>query len=148
ARFLAGMPGKQGSPYAELESNPAWQEHRKVLDEAWGGADGSLIAGLTEFQKKELAAAPISAAPVFYPFAGPDSLTPVLCFPLSPTYVMVALEPPGTLPKEAKLAKKDLAHYLPQLRTTMASVLGRSFFITRDMDHQFRGQVTDGLMIP
>jgi len=30
----------------------------------------------------------------------------------------------------------------------MASVLGRSFFVTRDMDRQFRGQVTDGLLIP
>jgi len=30
----------------------------------------------------------------------------------------------------------------------MASELGRSFFITRQMDHQFRGQVTDGLLTP
>src|SRR5580700_1921675 len=30
----------------------------------------------------------------------------------------------------------------------MASELGRSFFITRQMDQQFRGQVTDGLLVP
>jgi hypothetical protein len=30
----------------------------------------------------------------------------------------------------------------------MGSELGRSFFITRQMDHQFRGQVTDGLLVP
>jgi hypothetical protein len=30
----------------------------------------------------------------------------------------------------------------------MASELGRSFFITRQMDRQFRGQVTDGLLVP
>jgi hypothetical protein len=30
----------------------------------------------------------------------------------------------------------------------MASELGRSFFITRQMDQQFRGQVTDGLLLP
>ena len=30
----------------------------------------------------------------------------------------------------------------------MASELGRSFFITRQMDRQFRGQVTDGLLAP
>lgn len=148
ARFLAGMPGKPGSPYAALESTPAWQEHRELLDKAWGGTETSLIAGLSEFQKQELAAAPINAAPVFYPFGGPDALTPLLCFPHSASYVMVALEPAGTLPTPVRLEKKDLARYLPELRNTMGSVLGRSFFITRDMDRQFRGQVTDGLMIP
>ena len=76
ARFLAGMPGKPGSPYTALESNPAWQQHREVLDKAWGGTETSLIAGLAEFQKQELAGAPINAAPVFYPFGGPDALTP------------------------------------------------------------------------
>jgi hypothetical protein len=34
------------------------------------------------------------------------------------------------------------------MRSTMASELGRSFFITRQMDKQFRGQVTDGLLLP
>jgi hypothetical protein len=38
--------------------------------------------------------------------------------------------------------------YLAAMRTTMASELGRSFFITRQMDQQFRGQVTDGLLLP
>jgi hypothetical protein len=30
----------------------------------------------------------------------------------------------------------------------MASELGKSFFVTREMDAQFRGQVTDGLLVP
>jgi hypothetical protein len=148
ARFLAGMPGKPGSPYAKLESDPAWQEHRQVMDKAWSGTESSLIAGLDEFQKEELGTAPLDKAPVFYPFGGPDAMTPVLFFPHSASYVMVALEPAGTLPTPAKLAKRDLARFLPSLRDTMGSVLGRSFFVTREMDRQFRGQVTDGLMIP
>jgi hypothetical protein len=118
------------------------------MDQAWSGARDSLIAGLGDFQKQELATAPILTAPVFYPFGGPDALTPLLCFPRSPSYVMVALEPPGTLPSLKQMEKKRLAEYLPALRNTMASVLGRSFFVTRDMDRQFRGQVTDGLLVP
>ena len=47
-----------------------------------------------------------------------------------------------------EIEKKDLAAYLEAMRTTMASELGRSFFITRQMDQQFRGQVTDGLLLP
>ena len=31
-RFLAGMPARTGSPFGELEKQPAWIEHRRELD--------------------------------------------------------------------------------------------------------------------
>ena len=44
ARFLAGMPGKAGSPFAALESSEAWKENRRLQDQAWKGAEGTMIA--------------------------------------------------------------------------------------------------------
>jgi hypothetical protein len=32
ARFLAGMPGKTGSPFAHLESDDIWKQHRDLVD--------------------------------------------------------------------------------------------------------------------
>jgi len=61
---------------------------------------------------------------------------------------MVALEPAGTLPTRSRFEKRDLPKYLAETRETVASELSRSFFITRQMDRQFRGQVTDGLLLP
>jgi hypothetical protein len=69
-------------------------------------------------------------------------------FPENPTYVMVGLEPAGTLPAASQLGRKDLEQYLTSIRETVASELSRSFFVTRQMDRQFRGQVTDGLFLP
>src|SRR6185295_5807918 len=74
ARFLAGLPGTPESPFAELESSEAWQTHRQRVDEAWRKAETDLIAGLGTFQKQELSHDPAWAAPVFYPFGGPDAL--------------------------------------------------------------------------
>ncbi len=34
------------------------------------------------------------------------------------------------------------------MRDTVTSELSRSFFVTRQMDHQLRGQVTDGVLLP
>jgi hypothetical protein len=62
--------------------------------------------------------------------------------------VMVGLEPSGTLPEVAGIAGKDLPKYLAEMRETVASELGRSFFITRQMDQQMRGQITDGVLLP
>jgi hypothetical protein len=61
---------------------------------------------------------------------------------------MVGLEPPGTLPSPKLFETKDLQGYLEATRSTVDSELVRSFFITRQMDSQFRGQVTDGLCLP
>lgn len=147
-RFLAGLPGTQGSPFANLETSDAWIEHRRLLDEAWRRADTRLVRDLEGFQTKELKERVAPSLPVFYPFGGPDTLTMTLLFPQSPVYVMVGLEPAGTLPRLAQIERKDLPKYLAATRETVASELGRSFFITRQMDHQFRGQVTDGLLLP
>jgi hypothetical protein len=148
ARFLAGMPGTKGSPFANLENDDSWKEHRTLVDAAWRKADGELLQGLREFQTQELKTAPMTAGPVFYPFSGPDALMATEYFPQSPVYVFAALEPAGTLPTEEAIEKKEMPAYLAAMRTTMASELGRSFFITRQMDQQFRGQVTDGLLLP
>lgn len=145
ARFLAGMPGNPGSPFAALENDDVWKEHRDLVDAAWRKADGELLQGLREFQATELKG---TKETVFYPFSGPDALMATEYFPQSPTYVFAALEPAGTLPSKEQIETKDLPEYLGSMRSTMASELGRSFFITRQMDQQFRGQVTDGLLLP
>jgi len=100
------------------------------------------------FQQRELSGSSIANSTVFYPFSGPDALMLTIFFPRSPTYVMVGLEPAGTLPAPKQLAGKDLGEYLSSVRETIDSELSRSFFITRQMDRQFRGQVTDGLFLP
>lgn len=147
-RFLAGLPARNGSPFAELEDHPAWIKHRRELDRAWSRIQNASLPAMQAFQKQELCAGRIAKSPVFYPFSGPDALMVTVFFPDSPTYVMVGLEPAGTLPPPRQLARKNLEPYLASIRATIASELSRSFFITRQMDRQFRGQVNDGLFLP
>jgi hypothetical protein len=147
ARYLAGLPGNPGSTFAELEKTEAWQAHRDGLDRAWGKAETDLVGKLKAFEKQELND-PRWDAPVFYPFGGPDALTVTLLFPRSPSFTIVGLEPAGTLPAVRQFEHMDQAKYLAETRQTMTSVLGKSFFVTREMDKEFRGQTTDGLLLP
>ena len=147
-RFLAGLPGRPGSPFAGLERSDAWIAHRRELDQLWSGVESRLFPAIHKFQRKELGTAPLRSALVFYPFSGPDALMLTLFFPDSPAYVMVGLEPAGTLPAPKRLIAEDLGPYLTEMRAAIYSELHRSFFITRQMDRQFRGQVTDGLLTP
>jgi hypothetical protein len=147
-RFLAGLPARSDSPLASFQDNTAWAKHRQELDSAWTRLESDRLPAMRAFEKSELASHLAAASPVFYPFSGPDVLTVTVFFPQSPVYVMVGLEPAGTLPSPKRLAKKNLEEYLAATRSGLASELARSFFITRQMDRQFRGQVTDGLCLP
>jgi hypothetical protein len=144
ARFLAGLPSRAGSPFAAQEDDPVWKEHKARTDEAWKRASDGFAGGIRNFGETTLKPVTDADRLLFYPFGGPDALTAVLCFPGSPQYVLLGLEPAGSLPTPTQLEKKNLPQYLAEIRTSMASILGKSFFVTREMDKQFRGQVTDG----
>ena len=147
-RFLAGLPGKPGSAFAALEQEDAWKVHQHELDHAWKNMEDAMLPGMRAFQTHELSDPGTERAVAFYPFSGPDALMLTVLFPHNPEYVMVALEPAGTLPTPGTFEHKDLARALGEIRESVASELHRSFFITRQMDSQFRGQVTDGLFPP
>jgi hypothetical protein len=147
-RFLAGLPPRSGSPFAMFQDQAAWIEHGRQLDRAWSQTEDKRLPAMREFQKRELASQPAVVSPVFYPFSGPDALTATVFFPQSPVYVLVGLEPAGTLPAPGEFERKSLDPYLAATRETLTSELGRSFFVTRQMDRQFRGQVTDGVCLP
>ena len=145
-RFLAGLPPKPGSSLAKLHEANAWLKHQRDLDDMWNHFEKDSLVPMRAFQQQELRT--VADSRVFYPFSGPDTLIVTTFFPRSPVYVMVGLEPAGTLPTPKQLERTDLEKYLPKVRLTVASELGRSFFITRQMDRQFRGQVTNGLIEP
>ena len=147
-RFLAALPARPDSPFAKYQDQKAWTTHRHDLDTAWARLKADRLPAMEAFEKAEISSHPAATAPVFYPFSGPDTLTVTTFFPHAPVYVMVGLEPAGTLPTPKQIAEKNLDVYLAATRSTIASELGKSFFITRQMDREFRGQVSDGLCLP
>src|SRR5579872_1190249 len=68
-RFLAGLPGTEGSPFAELEQQPAWILHRRELDKAWSHIESKTLPAMRQFQGQELTTGPIQKSLVFYPFS-------------------------------------------------------------------------------
>lgn len=147
-RFLAGVPGTPGDPFEALENQEAWQEHRRQSDAVWRKVDERWMPAIAQFRKTELSGDSVEKSIVFYPFSGPDVLMLTAFFPNNAVYIMVGLEPAGTLPRPRRMTQDELSAYLADVRDTVSSELVRSFFITREMDKEFRGQVTDGLFAP
>ena len=145
ARFLAGMPGKEGSAFKDAEAGAAWQAHAAQSDLGWKRFLSNRQPPMREFTKANLSDAALKQPTLFYPFGGPDIMTAQTFFPSASAYVLVGLEPPGSLP-DARTARDTAGTYLPGLRGSLGSILNKSFFITKEMDLQLRGQAADGLL--
>jgi hypothetical protein len=146
ARFLSGLPGKPGSPYLALESDPAWSEHVRKFQSAWSYFEKVRKPGMDAFATTELEPLGLSEAVVLYPFSGADVLTPILLFPGCREFALIALEPPGAMPSPHDFQTEGLTDKLEAFRKTLQSLLSVSFFITSEMDEQLRGQVVAGVL--
>lgn len=148
ARFLAGLPGRPGSAWKRLESDPAWEEHARQIDRLWSLYQNQRRAGMEKFRQTELVGTPLDGAAIWYPFSGGDALTMLTFFPGHRSYSMAALEPPGRVPGVEDFEDGRMAEELPALAGTLGSLLRKSFFVTREMDRQLRGQAADGVTQP
>jgi hypothetical protein len=142
------MKGTQDPLLLELQSDQHWKDHTRDLDALWAKFNHDRRPKLEHFQRSELSGPEFTRSTVFYPFGGPDILTPMIFFPGARTYILVGLEPPGTVPDKNAVSGLDPRKYLSGLRRSIHSLLHRSFFVTDTMDHQLRGQVTDGVLTP
>ncbi|MDX1982913.1 MAG: hypothetical protein SFV51_21770 [Bryobacteraceae bacterium] len=148
ARFLAGLPGRKSSPFHQFEQNAAWRAYANEFQSKWNDLKATQIAAVSTFQQREIAPALArsKSSYVFYPFSGPDILYLKTFFPGSSISVLVGLEPVGNLPSPHSFSSGDLNADLQGWRIGIASLYKRTFFVTSEMDRQFRGRVADGLL--
>jgi hypothetical protein len=146
ARFLAGLKGRAGGPFSELEDTVEWREYAGKMDASWDRLDKNQLSAVRAFQKRELMPAKQDSSFVFYPFSGPDVLYATSFFPDSKLYVLAGLEPVGHTRTPASYKKDKLDGELAGWTQALSSILGRSFFVTSEMDRQFHGRVADGLL--
>jgi hypothetical protein len=144
ALFLAGLKGPADGPYHELEQTDAWKSYAAHFDQTWQKALRDQFAPVDAFQKRVLANIHTGSPYLFYPFSGPDVLYQVHFFPDATRMVYVGLEPVGNLKRPEMYKLKTLERELSAWSQALKSIFVRSFFVTSEMDQDFRGQVSDG----
>src|SRR6201997_1497182 len=102
ARFLAGMMPSEGSPLLPLTRDPAWQRHAKFFDNAFAQLEQRQLAKVRAWADTNLAA---PKPTMFYMFSGPDFLYANAFYSKAATYVLAALEPPGSVPDLTRLPR-------------------------------------------
>jgi hypothetical protein len=130
ARFLAGMMPSADSPLMPLTRDPAWQHHAHFFDAAFAQLEQRQLSRIRAWAETNLAA---PRPTMFYMFSGPDFLYANAFYSKATTYVLSALEPPGSVPDLARLPSGSVGAALYNVERSLGSVLSFSFFITKQM---------------
>jgi hypothetical protein len=145
ARFLAGMPPSADSPLTPLTNDPAWQRHARFFDAAFAELEKRQLSKIRAWADTNLAA---PRPTMFYMFSGPDFLYADAFHSRATTYVLSALEPPGSVPDLTRLPRGGVEAALYNVERSLGSVLSFSFFITKQMKIDLRtGQISGTLPI-
>jgi hypothetical protein len=143
ARFLAGLQPSEGSPLAPLTRDPAWQHHAKFFDSAFAQLEQRQLSKVQAWADTNLAA---PKPTMFYFFSGPDFLYANAFYPKATTYVMAALEPPGSMPDLTKIPRGNVDSALGNIEHSLGTVMNFSFFITKHMKTDLHvGQISGAL---
>ncbi|GAA4382733.1 hypothetical protein [Hymenobacter koreensis] len=143
AAFLAGLPVKQASELRPLTSSPAWTKFAADAEQNWSKYHSTRTTKIEDWARQELDSVRQNSPVVFYPFSGPDFLNATTMFPGSSTYVLVGLEPVGSVPGRASLVNPKLFH---AVKTSLWSVLSFSFFSTNSMAVDLKSMELDGAL--
>ena len=143
AAFLGGLPPSHHGAFDSLATGPAWQAFVKDANKSWQKYHFTHTAPMTKWAATELDSVRQASPTIFYPFSGPDFLNVFTLFPTAQTYVMVGLEPVGSVPSPAVLRDPTL---FKSVKTSLWSVLNFSFFRTNDMAVDLKSVQLDGTL--
>jgi hypothetical protein len=145
AKLIAGIHSPN-SVLAPFESRPAWAEFAYSFDRDWEKYGKIQMAPMRKWAERELSKPISSGLTVFYPFSGPDFISPYTLFPNAGTYVLVALEPIGNIPDFQAMNCKDFDSFFADMRKSLHDLLSDNYFISAHMQMGMESKELDGVL--
>ncbi len=137
ARFLSGLRVPAGSVLEPLQHAPEYLDHTRAYAATWRKFDERYFGKMRAFSAAQIAPRIGSPQALYYMFSGPDFINAYAFFPDVPVYVLVGLEPIGSIAPPERLDAPRLKAGLDNLRKATSVTLQFSFFITKDMKVDF-----------
>lgn len=140
ARFLAGLPPVENASLDQITRDPSWQSHAASFNNSWRQLDNQRLSKIRAWSASHIKDR--AGSPMFYMFSGPDFLYANAFYPDASTYILSGLEPVGRIPVINDYTRRALGN----MRSSMASSISLSFFITKNMKHQLRETALSGTL--
>jgi hypothetical protein len=137
ARFLTGLRLPAESVLAPLQQAPDYLAHTREYAATWRKFDGRYFGPMRSFAAAQITPRMGLPKALYYLFSGPDFINAYAFFPDVPVYILVGLEPVGSIVPPEQLDLPRLKASLDNLRKSTSVTLQFSYFITKDMKVDF-----------
>lgn len=145
ANIMSGITDTS-SVYKFVQSSSDFKAFSKNFDKRWKTYDSTRLTNLKTFKENEISKVVKPQSTLFYPFSGPDILHAQTFFPEADKYVMIGLEPVGSLPKFKKEETDSLELYFQKVNVSLNAILKFSFFRTQSMKNDLKNEEVDGTL--
>lgn len=145
ARFCAGLEVESSSELFDLTQTDDWKRYAADENDRWAAFQDS-AKKIKSWVEAEISPHKTLNPNEFYPFGGPDILFATLMRPSAGLYVLVGLEPVGSIPDLDIVRRTPLAEYLNQFSVALDDIIRLSFFRRADLAVEMKTPVIDGVL--
>ncbi|MGZ5190188.1 MAG: hypothetical protein ACXWCZ_04155 [Flavisolibacter sp.] len=145
ANIMSGI-ADTSSIYQYVQNTADFKSFSKNFDKRWNTYDSTRLMNLRKFRENEISKVVKPQSTLFYPFSGPDILHAQAFFPEADQYVLIGLEPVGSLPEFKREEIDSLDTYFSKVNTSLNAILKFSFFRTQSMKNDLKNEEVDGTL--
>lgn len=140
------LTGEKNHSNTTIFNHPHWEFYSEYISTSWNKLEQQRLNKIKQWREKEIATIDTLTHTIFYPFSGPDFLTAATFFPKADTFILLGLEPVGTLPDFSKMTPEKQQEYTSSFTNALSDIFDKSYFITRKMLNDFQPQKLNGLL--
>ena len=145
ACIISGIQTDKPRFYPDVVKKKSFQEFSHTFTRKWSEFDTSRLSLLQTFSRNEIRPNVSKCKTLFYPFSGPDFLYANAFFPDANVYILMGLEPVGSLPVfSADETADSTSNYFNALKKSLHAILNFSFFRTVAMKTDLHDQEVNG----
>jgi hypothetical protein len=134
ARFISGIAPE--SYLKDRAQQSWWKTYSASIDKEWDLVQKNKMRPIRSWVDSLQISKAMNGQTLFYPFSGPDFLYANLFFPTVKNYVLIALEPLGTLHNVTTEEREYSEPYLQQLQKSLYFSTHDGFFRTKSMEKE------------
>ena len=140
SKIMAGFEVDGSSTLADVQNSNAWINNAGYFDNKWPTLENQQLSKVRKWSQAELKTINESNPSIFYPFSGADFLYGYSLFPNAKEYLLIGLEPVGTVPDFQNMSAGERAQKLEIITQSLYAILEYSFFRTLDMEVDLSNQ--------
>jgi hypothetical protein len=145
AQLIAGLSPEHPA-FSSVITADYYKIYSSFTSDAWKVSDSTMLSPIDRWCRENNVIDERDSLQCFYPLSGPDFLFGNAFWPNAEKYIMLGLEPKGSLPDFTTFKDDEWKKYFENMRGSMKYLNTRGYFVTAHMSSDFTKHRLNGMV--